>query len=74
MDAKSFEDGQLLDLGEDENDNGGNAKDIELERMYLSKWDKRNVLWIVPAEYRLAELRQHDDSQVAVQWGRHRTR
>ena len=31
MDAKFFEEGQLLDLGEDENDNEGNAEDIELE-------------------------------------------
>ena len=28
MDAKFFEEGQLLDLGEDENDNEGNCKKV----------------------------------------------
>ena len=33
MDAKFFKEGQVLDLGEDENDNEGNADDIELEEI-----------------------------------------
>ena len=73
MDVKYFEEGQLLDLGEDENDNEGNADDIELEGIDVSKWDKRNGLWLVPEEHRLEVLRQHHDSQVAGHWGRHRT-
>ena len=40
MNAKFFEEGQLLDLGEDEHDNEGNADDIELEGIDVSKWDK----------------------------------
>ena len=44
MYAKFFEEGQLLDLGEDENNNHGNAEDIELEGIDVSKWDKRNGL------------------------------
>ena len=44
MDAKFFQQGQLLDLGEDENDNAGNAEDIELEGVDVSKWDKCNGL------------------------------
>ena len=44
MDAKFFEEGQLLELGEDENDNKGNADDIELEGMDVSKWYKRHGL------------------------------
>ena len=73
MDAKFFEEGQLLDLGEDENDTEGNAEDIELEGIDVSKWDKRNGLWLVPEEHRLEVLRQHHDSEVAGHWGRHRT-
>ena len=65
MNAKFFEEGQLLDLGEDENDNEGNAEDIELEGIDVSKWDKQNGLWLVPEEHRLEVLRQHHDSQVA---------
>ena len=56
MDAKFFEEGQLLDLGEDENDTEGNAEDIELEGIDVSKWHKRNGLWLVPVEYRLEVL------------------
>ena len=56
IDAKFFEEGQLLDLGEDENDNEGNAEDIELEGIDVSKWDKRNGLWLVPEEHRLEVL------------------
>ena len=44
MDAKVYEEGQLLDLVEDENDNEGNAEDIELEGIDVSKWDKRTGL------------------------------
>ena len=40
MNAKFFKEGQLLDLGEDENDNGGNADDIELDGIEVSKLDK----------------------------------
>ena len=42
IDVKFFEEGQLLDLGADENDNEGNADDIELEGIDVSKCDKRN--------------------------------
>ena len=65
MDAKFSEDGQLLDLVEDENDKEGNAQDIELEGIYVSKWDTRNGLWLVPEEHRLEVLRQHHYRQVA---------
>ena len=62
MDAKFFEEGQLLNLGEDENDNEGNAEDIELEGIDVSKWDKHNGLCLVPEEHRLEVQRQHHDS------------
>ena len=57
MDEKFFEEGQLLDLKENENDNAGNSDDIQLEGIDLSKWDKRNALWLVPEEHRLEVLR-----------------
>ena len=60
-----FNQGQLLDLVEDENDNEGNADDIELDGIYVSKWDKRNGLWLVPEVHTLEVLLQHHDSQVA---------
>ena len=40
MDAKFFKQGQLLDVVEDENDNEGNAEDIELEWIDVTKCDK----------------------------------
>ena len=40
MDAKFCEEGQLLDLVEDENDNEGNAGDIELEAIDASSGTK----------------------------------
>ena len=73
MHVKFFEDGQLLDLVQEENDNERNAEDMELEGIDISKWDKHNGLWLVPEEDRLEVLQQHHDSQVAGHWGRHRT-
>ena len=73
MDAKFFEEGQLLELGEDENDNEGNADDIELEGTDISKCDKGNVLWMVPEEHLFKVLQQHHNRQVAGHRGRHRT-
>ena len=73
MDAKFFKEGHLLDLGEDEHDNEGNAEDIELEGIDVSKWNTRNGLWLVPGEHRLEVLRQQHDRQVAGHRARHRT-
>ena len=70
MDAKFFEQEQLLDLVEDANDNEGNADNIELEGIDVSKWDIRNGLWLVPEEQRLEVLRQQHNSQWAGHWGR----
>ena len=44
IDAKVLEEGQLLDLEEDENDEERNAEDIELEGIDVSKWDTQNRL------------------------------
>ena len=58
---------------QDKNDNESNADDIELAGMDVSKWHKRNGLWLLPEEHKLEVLRQHHDSQVAGHWRRHRT-
>ena len=55
MDGNLFEEGHLLDLVEDENDNEGNAEDIKLEIDVL-KWNKHDGLWLVPEENRLEVL------------------
>ena len=72
MDGKFFEEGQLLDLKKDENDHEGNAEDMELAGIDVSKWDILNGLCVVPEQPRLEGHRQHNDSQVAGHWVRHR--
>jgi len=68
MEAKFFHEGQLLDLGED---NEGNAEDVELEGIDVAGWEKKDGLWVVLQENRLEVLKQHHNSQVAGHWGRH---
>ena len=65
MDAQFLEEGQLLDLEEDENDNQGTADDMALEGIDVSKRDKRNGLVLVSEEHKVEVLRQDHDSQVA---------
>jgi len=71
MEARFFDEGQLLDL--EENDERGDADDVELEAIDFASWEKKNGLWVVPKKHKLEVLRQHHDSQVAGHWGRHRT-
>ena len=61
MDAKYSEEGQLLDLEQDENDNERNTDDIELEEIDVSKSDKCIGLRLFPEEHRLEVLRPHYD-------------
>ena len=73
IDIHFFDEGQLLDL---ENDNVGeeeDAKDVEVEGIDVAIWAKKNGLWRVPQEHTLEVLCQKHDSQVAGHWGRHRT-
>ena len=67
MYIKFFEEGQLFDLGEDENDTEEKAEHKELNGRNVIKWDKRNGLWLVSEEHRLEVLRQHHNSRVAGQ-------
>src|SRR5437868_8276224 len=73
MEGQFFEEGQLLDLEEDNDGEEEDAEDVGLEGIDVAGWDKKNGLWVVPEEYRLDVLKQHHDSQVAGPWGRHRT-
>ena len=73
MEARFFDEGQLLDLEEDDAEERGGADNVELEAINVASWEKNNGLWVVPEEHKLEVLRQHHDSQVAGHWGRHRT-
>jgi len=73
MEARFFDEGQLLDLEEDDTEERRDADDVELEAIDVASWEKRNGLWIVPEEHKLEVLRQHHDTQVAGHWGRYRT-
>ena len=73
MDAYFFDEGQLLDLENDDVGEEEDAEDVELAGSDVAIWGKKNGLWIVPQEHRLEVLRQHHDSQVAGHWRRHRT-
>jgi len=73
MEAKSFDEGQLLDLEIENAVERRDADDVELEAIDVATWEKKNGLWIVTEEYKLEVLRQHHDSLVAGHWGRHRT-
>src|SRR5436853_7650755 len=65
MEAQFFEEGQLLDLKEDNDEEEEDGEDVELEGTDVAGWGKRNGLWVFPEEHRLDVLRQHHDSQVA---------
>jgi len=73
MEARLFDEGQLLDLEEDEAEERRDADDVELEAIDIASWEKKNRVWVVSEEHKLEVLRQHHDSQVAGHWGRHRT-
>ena len=56
IDTNFFDEGQLLDL---ENDNVGkeeNAEDMELEGIDVARWEKKNGLRVVPQQHRLEVL------------------
>ena len=72
MDAHFFDEGQLMDLENDDAGEEEDTEDVELEGIDVATWEKKNGLWVVPQEYWLEVLRQHHDSQVARHWGRHR--
>ena len=65
MDPHFFDEGQLLDLANDNVVEEENAEDIELQGIDVATWEKKNRLWVVPQQHRLEVLGQHHDSQVA---------
>ena len=69
----TIDEGQLLDLDNDDAGEEEVAEDVELEGIDVGTWEKKIGLWVVPQEHRLEVLRHHYDSQVAGHWGRHRT-
>ena len=71
MDAHFFDEGQLLDLENDDTGEEEDAEDVKWEGIDVATWENKNGLWVVPQEHRLEVLRQHHDSQVAAHWGKH---
>ena len=65
MDTYFFDEGQLLDL---ENDDIGVEEDaggVELQGINVATWEKKYGLWVVPQQHRLKVLVQYLESQVA---------
>ena len=73
MDTYFFDEGQLLNLENDDVGEEEDVDDVELEGIDVATLGKKNGLWVVLQEHRLEVLRQHHDSQVAGHRGRHRT-
>ena len=73
IDAHFFQEKHLLELANDNIAEEEDAEDVELKGIDVATHEKKNELWVVPQERRLEVLRQHHNSHVAGQWGRHRT-
>ena len=73
MDAHFFNEGQLLDLKNDDVKEEEDAENLELQGIDIATWEKKSGLWVVPQTHRLEVLQQHCDSQVAGHKGRQRT-
>ena len=56
MDAHFFDEGQLLDLENDDVGEEEDAEDVALEGIDVATWEKENGLWVVPQEHRLDVL------------------
>ena len=52
MEAHFFDEGQLLDLENDDTEEEEDADDVELEGIDLATWEKKNGLWVVQQEHR----------------------
>ena len=57
IEVQFFNEGQLLDLEKDNNEQEEDAEDVELEGIDVANWEKKNGLWIVSNEYKLEVLR-----------------
>ena len=73
IDAHFFEEGQLVDLEDDDVEEEEVTEDVEVEGIDVVIWKKKNGLLVVPQEHKLEVLHQHHDHKVAGHWGRHRT-
>ena len=71
MHAQIFDQGQLLDLENDDVGEEEDVEDMELEGIDVVTRKKKNELCVVPQEHRLEVLGRHRDSQVAGHWVRH---
>jgi len=62
MEARFFDEGQLVYLEEDDAEGRRDADDVELEAIDVAGWQKKNGLWGVSESHKLEVLRQHHDS------------
>ena len=68
MDLHFFDEGQLLDLDNDDIVQEDYMEDVELEGINVATRENKNGLWVVPQEHRLEVLHQHYDSSVVGHW------
>jgi len=61
MEARFFDEGQLLDLEEDDAEDRGDVEDVELEAIDVASMEKKNGLLVEPEDHKLKVLRQHHD-------------
>ena len=71
IDTDFFDEGQLLDLKNNNIVEEEDVANVELEGIDLAILEKTNRLWVVLQEHRLEVRYQHRDSQVAGHWERH---
>ena len=50
MEAKSFEEEQLMVVEEDDEEN---AEDVKVDEIDVTGWEKKDRLWVGPLEHRL---------------------
>ena len=56
MDANCFNEGQLLDLENNDLGEEQDTEDVELEGSDVATWEKKNRVWVVLQEHRLEVL------------------
>ena len=48
MDPHFFDEGQLLDLDNDDVEEEEDAEDVEFQEIEVATWEQKNGLWVVP--------------------------
>ena len=56
MEGHFFDEGELLDLENNDVGEEEDAEDVELDGIDVATWEKKNGIWVVPQEHRLEVL------------------